>query len=74
MNSSAMTATMDGLRLMCEGLNKAPKATGKYFLEVLACFQAIEKREIRKIYKLYKESIHSKQHTKEGEYGREERE
>lgn len=44
MNSFTMTATVDGLRLMCEGLNKAPKATEKYFLEVLACFQATEKR------------------------------
>lgn len=32
--------TPDGLRLVCEGLNKDPEAIGKHFLEVLARFQA----------------------------------
>ena len=36
--------TPDGLRLVCEGLNKDPEAIGKHFLEVLARFQASEKR------------------------------
>lgn len=41
---SGRILTPTGLRLMSEGLKKAPEATGKYFLEVLACFQATEKR------------------------------
>ena len=36
--------TPDGLRLVCEGLNKDPEAIGKHLLEVLARFQASEKR------------------------------
>ena len=34
--------TPDGLRLVCEGLNKDPEAIGKHFLEALARFQANE--------------------------------
>lgn len=36
--------TPDGLRLVCEGLNKDPETVGKHFLEVLARFQVAEKR------------------------------
>ena len=36
--------TPDGLRLVCEGLNKDPETVGKHFLEVLARFQAAKKR------------------------------
>lgn len=34
--------TPDGLKLVCEGLNRDPEAIGKHFLEVLARFQATE--------------------------------
>lgn len=36
--------TPDGLRLVCEGLNKEPEAIGKHFLEVLAWFQSTENK------------------------------
>ena len=36
--------TPDGLSFVCEALNKEPEAIGKHFLEVLARFQAGEKR------------------------------
>lgn len=31
--------TPEGLRLVCEGLNREPEAIGKHFLEVLARMQ-----------------------------------
>lgn len=37
--NSGRILTPDGLRLVCEGLNKDPEAIGKHFLEVLARFQ-----------------------------------
>lgn len=40
--------TPDGLRLVCEGLNKDPEAIGKHFLEVLARFQAFENDKFAK--------------------------
>lgn len=36
--------TLDGLKLVCEGLNKDPEAIGKHFLEVLARLQAAENK------------------------------
>lgn len=36
--------TSDGLRLVCEGLNRDPEAIGRHFLEVLARFQAADKK------------------------------
>jgi hypothetical protein len=36
--------TPDGLRLVCEGLNKDLEAIGKHFLEVLARFQTTGKQ------------------------------
>lgn len=41
--NSGRILTPDGLRLVCEGLNKDPEAIRKHFLEVLARFQAFEK-------------------------------
>ena len=37
--NSGRILTPDGLRLVCEGLNKDPEDIGKHFLEVLARFQ-----------------------------------
>lgn len=36
--------TPDGLRLICDGLNRDPEAVGKHFLEVLAKMQSAGSR------------------------------
>ena len=41
--NSGRILTQDGLRPVCESLNKALEAIGKHFLEVLARFQVTYK-------------------------------
>lgn len=35
--------TVDGLRLICDGLSRDPEAIGKHFLEILARIQSTDK-------------------------------
>ena len=43
--------TPDGLRLICDGLNRDPEAIGKHFLEVLAKLESGKSWQSREIYK-----------------------
>ena len=38
--SNGRILTPDGLRVVCEGLNRDPESIGKHFLEVLAKMQS----------------------------------